>query len=94
MNTKKIKDLLEKHGKKYAAAEEMGVKYMSLQNIINGKSSPTAKTLEKIARYFGVPVGYFFDEVDADGQPMKDVEIARLKGQVEALREMIKELKK
>ena len=93
MNTEKIKNLFEKSSGKYAVAKEMGVEYMSLQNIISGKSSPTAKTLEKIASYYHVPVGYFFDEADRDGQHEKDKEIAYLKGQVDALEKVIRELK-
>lgn len=51
--------LLEKHGvTPYRVAKETGVTQTALSNWKTGKSVPNAKTLQKIADYFGVSIDY------------------------------------
>ena len=92
MNTNKLSKLFESSKDKYGDAKKMGATYQSITNIING-SDPHVSTLERIAKFYNVPVGYFFDEAEADGRQSHEVEIANLKGQIEGLKEAIKILK-
>ena len=57
MNTTKLKDLFEKSSDKYADAKAIGTTYQSMYNIIY-----KGDLIERIAKFYGVPVGYFFDE--------------------------------
>lgn len=36
----------------------------TISAILNGKTLPTVPTLEKMAKYFNVPVGYFFEDYE------------------------------
>ena len=63
MNIEKLKDLFEKSSDKYGAAKEMGTTYQTLYNLIYKGSICKVDLLEKIASFYHVPVGYFFDEV-------------------------------
>ncbi len=92
MNTKKLSKLFEGSTDKYGDARKMGTTYQTIQNIIDG-ADPRASTLERIAKFYNVPVGYFFDEAEADGRKTHEVEIANLRGQVKGLKEAIKILK-
>lgn len=93
MNTNKLKQLLDTCPDKRAACREMGTTYQTVLNVING-ADLRVSTLEGIAKYFNVPIGYFFDEASADGRAAHEVEIANLKGQVKGLKDAIKILKK
>jgi len=93
MNTKKLKKLFEASTDKYNDARKMGITYQTLTNILVKGADMKVSTLEKIAKFYNLPVGYFFDEVDAGGKQKKDKEIERLKGQVQALKELVKELR-
>ncbi len=54
-----FEQLLQKKGvSPYKVAKETGVTQTALSNWKLGKSTPTAKTLQKIADYFGVPIDY------------------------------------
>lgn len=92
MNISKLRKLFEGSKDKYGDARKMGTTYQTIQNIIDG-ADPRASTLERIAEFYHVPVGYFFDEAEADGRKSHEVEIAKLKGQVQGLKEAIKILK-
>ncbi len=94
MNTSKLKKLFEASTDKYGDARKMGVTYVTLTNIISNKVDIRVSTLEKISKYYKVPVGYFFDEATADGQKSHEAQINRLKGQIEGLKEALKLLKK
>lgn len=51
--------LLQKNGvTPYKVAKEAGVTQTALSNWKSGRSTPTAKTLQKIADYFGVTIDY------------------------------------
>lgn len=54
-----FEQLLQKKGvSSYKVAKEAGVTQTALSNWKSGRSTPTAKTLQKIADYFGVTIDY------------------------------------
>lgn len=54
-----FEQLLQKRGlTSYKVAKEAGVTQTALSNWKSGKSTPTTKTLQKIADYFGVTIDY------------------------------------
>lgn len=63
MNIEKLKALFEKSKDKYGDAKQMGTTYQTLYNLIYKGSICKVDLLEKIAAFYRVPVGYFFDEV-------------------------------
>ena len=63
MNIEKLRVLFEKSTDKYGDAKEMGTTYQTLYNLIYKGSISKDDLLEKIAAFYRVPVGYFFDEV-------------------------------
>ena len=89
MNTNRLKELYESSTDKYGDARKMGTTYQAIMNIING-ADPRASTLERIAKFYDVPVGYFFDEAEADGRKSNEVVIAKLEGQIQGLKDAIK----
>ena len=91
MNTAKLKELFETSTDKYGDAEKIGVSYETMRKIANGGDFKVS-TLELIAKYYKVPVGYFFDESDAKGHLTHQIEIAKLKGQIKGMREAINRL--
>lgn len=64
MNIEKLKALFEKSPDKYGDAKQMGTTYQSLYNLIYKGSICKVDLLERIAAFYRVPVGYFFDEVN------------------------------
>ena len=64
--------LLQKYGvTSYKVAKEAGVTQTALSNWKSGRSTPTIKTLQKIADYFGVTVDYLMtgkEEVPSEPQ--------------------------
>lgn len=54
-----FEQLLQKYGvSSYKVAKEAGVTQTALSNWKSGRSTPTVRTLQKIADYFGVTVDY------------------------------------
>lgn len=54
-----FEQLLQKYGiSSYKVAQDAGVTQTALSNWKSGRSTPSAKTLQKIADYFGVTVDY------------------------------------
>lgn len=54
-----FEQLLQKYGvTPYRVAKETGVTQTALSNWKSGRSTPTTKTLQKIADYFGVTIDY------------------------------------
>lgn len=54
----------------YKVARETGVTQTALSNWKSGKSTPTTKTLQKIASYFGVTIDYLMNgEYDIQKDP-------------------------
>nr|WP_242506910.1 helix-turn-helix transcriptional regulator [Parabacteroides goldsteinii] len=62
MNTEKLKDIFEKSKDKYADAKAIGTTYQSIYNIIYKGSICKVDLIERIAKFYNVPVGFFFDE--------------------------------
>ena len=63
-----FEQLLQKHGvTPYKVAKEAGVTQTALSNWKTGRSTPTTKTLQKIADYFGVTVDYLMTGEEKDG---------------------------
>ena len=89
MNTSKLKALFDKSKDKYGDAKLMGTTYQNLTKFFKEGTDIKVSTLEKIAAFYHVPVGYFFDEADTSGHQEKDLEIERLKAQVQALKDVI-----
>ena len=57
--------LLQKHGvTPYKVAKEAGVTQTALSNWKSGRSTPSSKTLQKIADYFGITVDYLMTGKD------------------------------
>lgn len=89
MNKEKLKALFEASRDKYADARRMGTTYQTITNVIYRGADIKASTLERIAHFYNVPVGYFFDEAEADSKTASQAEIERLKAQMEGLREAL-----
>ena len=92
MNIDKLRDLFEASKDKYGDARQMGTTYQNIMKILNEGSDMKVSTLEGIAKFYGVPVGYFFDECDADGHQAHELEIEHLKGQIKGMQDAIDRL--
>jgi hypothetical protein len=66
MNTEKLKVLFEKSKDKYADSKIIGTSYQTMHNTIYKGSICKVDMLEKIAKFYRVSVGYFFDEEKID----------------------------
>ena len=62
LNLLRIIKLYNKLHNKARFFEMTGLTSSTFKNIIDGKGSPTAKTLFKIAKYFNVPTGSLFND--------------------------------
>lgn len=62
MNIEKLKTLFEDSDDKYADSQRIGTTYQTMYNIIYKGSVCKVDLLQKIASFYKVPVGYFFDE--------------------------------
>lgn len=61
-----FEQLLQKHNlTAYKVAKEAGVTQTALSNWKSGRSTPTTKTLQKIADYFGVTIDYLMTGQEA-----------------------------
>lgn len=90
MNVDRLKVLWEKSTDKYGDAEKIGTTYQTMYNIIYKRRPFKVDLLEKIAKFYHVPIGYFFDETDAKGVAEEDRRIAFLEGKVKALQETLR----
>lgn len=62
-----FEQLLQKRGiTPYKVAKEAGVTQTALSNWKSGKSTPTTKTLQKVADYFGVTIDFLMTGKEAD----------------------------
>ncbi len=59
--------LLKNNVTPYKVAKETGVTQTALSNWKTGRSTPTIKTLKKIADYFGVTVDYLMSDTGKEG---------------------------
>lgn len=94
MNKDKLKALFEASHDKYADAKRMGTTYQTITNVLYRGADLKVGTLEKIANFYNVPVGYFFDEAEANGKKVSQAETERLKAKIEGLKEALKLLRK
>ena len=93
MNTEKLKVLFEKSDDKYADSQKIGTTYQTMYNIIYKGSVCKVDLLQKIASFYKVPVGYFFDEepISSNEDITNKINIAyqeinKLKKEIELLR--------
>lgn len=93
MNTGKLKVLFEKSDDKYADSQKIGTTYQTMYNIIYKGSVCKVDLLQKIASFYKVPVGYFFDEepISSNEDITNELNIAyqeinKLKKEIELLR--------
>lgn len=93
MNIDKLKSLFEKSEDKYADAQKIGTTYQTMYNIIYKGSVCKVDLLQKIAAFYKVPVGYFFDEeMDNSNEELTNelnsayIEIDKLRKELESLR--------
>lgn len=57
----RLKDILKERGESISAfASKVGITQANMSNIVNGKSSPTLDTLERIASTLNVPITDLF----------------------------------
>ncbi len=72
-----FEQLLQKHGvTSYKVAKEAGVTQTALSNWKSGRSTPTTKTLQKIADYFGVTIDYLMTGKD-ESEKKKETTLTR-----------------
>jgi hypothetical protein len=83
MNTERLKILFEKSRDKYADSKTIGTTYQTMYNIIYKDSVCKVDLLEKIAKFYKVPIGYFFDEDDNKSTLLSELD--NLKKEVERL---------
>ena len=75
MSYEKFDSLLrEKGATVYRVAKETGIPASTFSDWKNGRSTPKAEKLTKIARFFDVPLEYFFDG-GADYSPERNIPI-------------------
>lgn len=69
-----FEQLLQKHNvTAYKVAKEAGVTQTALSNWKSGRSTPTTKTLKKIADYFGVTVDYLMSGKDETKEKISEL---------------------
>lgn len=67
MSYEKFEKLMAERGVKAAeVSRQTGVTTQALSAWKKGNYTPKADKIQKIADYFGVPAGYFYDEADPD----------------------------
>ena len=90
MDIRRLRTLWEQSKDKYGDAEKIGTTYQTMYNIIYKRRPFKVDLLEKIAKFYHVPIGYFFDETDAKGVTEEGRRIAFLEGKVKALQETLR----
>lgn len=93
MNIDRLKKLFEQSTDKYGDAKKMGTTYQNLTKILKEGGDMKVSTLEGIAKFYNVPVGYFFDEAEADGRQSHELEIENLKGQIKGMQDAMDRLR-
>ena len=72
-----FEQLLQKRGvTSYKVAKEAGVTQTALSNWKAGRSTPTTKTLQKIADYFGVTVDYLISGKNDSSEDVRETELS------------------
>lgn len=94
MNIEKLKELFESSNDKYADSQRIGTTYQTMYNIIYKGSVCKVDLLQKIALFYKVPVGYFFDDpVVSTQDELLSRELDTAKKEIERLRKEIEELR-
>lgn len=94
MNIEKLKELFESSDDKYADSHRIGTTYQTMYNIIYKGSVCKVDLLQKIALFYKVPVGYFFDDpVVSTQDELLSRELDTAKKEIERLRKEIEELR-
>lgn len=94
MNIQKLKDLFEASDDKYADSQKIGTTYQTMYNIIYKGSLCKVDLLQKIANFYKLPVGYFFDDYDYYNKDESlSRELDKAKKEIERLRKEIEELR-
>lgn len=62
MDVLRLKELFEKSADRYAEAKAIGTTYQTMYNIIYKGSLCKVDLLQRIAKYYNKPIGYFFGE--------------------------------
>ena len=66
MDVSKLKKLIEMSGlSKQAIADKCLISRPTLDNVLNG-SDAKISTIENLAKFFNIPVGYLFDSLDVN----------------------------
>lgn len=65
--------IAEKKKTRQEVADDLDIKYTTLCDWINAKSSPKLETLETLGRYFGVAIGDFFIDFDNIGDSVSRI---------------------
>lgn len=90
-----FEQLLQKYGvTPYKVAKEAGVTQTALSNWKSGRSTPSSKTLQKVADYFGVTVDYLMtgrSEIPKFTNMIDETETGKPKGSFDTMRQLKKE---
>lgn len=63
----RLKDILKDRNESISAfASKVGITQANMSNIVNGKSSPTLDTLERIANSLNIPITELFEKSSSD----------------------------
>ena len=63
-----FEQLLQKHGvTSYKVAKETGISQTAFSNWKSGRSEPGLESLNKLSKYFGVPIEYFLEQDSTEG---------------------------
>jgi transcriptional regulator with XRE-family HTH domain len=101
----RIEDLIEERkATKVSIYKYADISKAQLDNIINGKNTPSGNTIELIADFFKVPIDFFFDRkidkseiaighhVNGNGNKVSgDISLSDAKREIEHLKELLVE---
>lgn len=93
MNIDKLRKLFEGSSDKYTDSKRIGTTYQTMYNIIYKGSVCKVDLLQRIASFYNVPVGYFFDEEPISPSDAITKELYEAKEEVQKLRKEIEILK-
>lgn len=64
----KYRALLDKENKtSYQVSKETGISQTAFSNWKSGRSEPGLESLNKLSKYFGVPIEYFLEQDSTEG---------------------------
>ena len=83
-----FEQLLQKNGiTSYKVSKETGVTQTALSNWKSGRSTPTTKTLQKLADYFGVTIDYLLagNENTTDNKELSKKDMRDISNDIESI---------